>query len=64
MLHEARGGEAWYIVAADDSGMTIEATGNDPEELANKVASWAQQEEDKWPEMGLIYMLVQGKDFE
>lgn len=48
----------WAVVAVDDLGLTVDAVGPDPEALADKVASWAQQEVDKWPEMGLIYMLI------
>lgn len=49
---------AWAIIGCDDKGVTVEKTGEDPEALADAVASWAQQEEDKWPELGLIYMLI------
>lgn len=48
----------WAIIAADELGVTVERTGSNPEALADEVASWAQQEEDKWPEMGLVYMLI------
>lgn len=48
----------WAVIACDDLGVTIEKLGRDPEALADTVASWAQQEEDKWPEHGLIYMLI------
>lgn len=48
----------WAIIAADEKGVTVECTGPDPEALADRVASWAQQEEDKWPAMGLLYMLI------
>lgn len=48
----------WAIIGCDGRGVTIEKTGPDPEALCDTVASWAQQEEDKWPEFGLLYMLV------
>lgn len=48
----------WAVVGCDHRGLTFETTGPDPDVLADTVASWAQQEEDKWPEMGLIYMLI------
>lgn len=51
----------WQVIAYDDLGETTEASGLDPEALADKVASWAQQEADKWPHFGLIYMLVEEK---
>lgn len=49
---------AWAIVAADPGGVTVDATGLDPWVLADLAAPWAQQEADRWPEMGLVYMLV------
>lgn len=48
----------WAVIGCDREGVTVDKTGPDPEALADAVASWAQQEEDKWPEHGLIYMLV------
>lgn len=48
----------WAVAGCDDRGVTVERTGADPETLADSVASWAQQEEDKWPDMGLLYMLI------
>lgn len=48
----------WLVLAADQDGVTVEATGPDPEALADHVASWAQQEADRWPGFGLVYMLV------
>lgn len=52
----------WAVIGCDHTGVTVERTGEDPEALADSVASWAQQEEDKWPELGLIYMLVAPED--
>src|ERR1700741_509854 len=49
---------SYAVIAADDSGVPVERTGTDPAALADEVASWAQQEEDKWPDMGLVYMLI------
>lgn len=49
---------SWAVIAADAEGMTVDARGDDPDELADKVAPWAQQEEDDWPGFGLVYMLV------
>jgi hypothetical protein len=51
----------WAILGCDD-GVTVETTGEDPEALADRVASWAQQEADRWPDMGLLYMLVDVED--
>lgn len=48
----------WAVIACDDLGVTVDKLGPDPETLADTVASWAQQEEDKWPDHGLIYMLI------
>ena len=50
--------EEWAVIACDDLGVTVEKLGRDPKALADSVASWAQQEEDKWPEAGLVYMLI------
>lgn len=50
--------QRWAVIAHDGLGETVERTGADPDALADEVASWAQQEADKWPELGLIYMLV------
>lgn len=47
----------WAIIGCDKFGVTVEATGQ-PDVIADRVASWAQQEDDRWPEMGLIYMLI------
>lgn len=47
----------WAIIGADDGGVTVELTG-DRDALIDHAASWAQQEADLWPEMGLIYMLI------
>lgn len=52
----------YAVVAADEFGATVDARGDDAEVLADKVASWAQQETDKWPDMGLVYMLVPADD--
>lgn len=49
----------WVIVGADDSGISIEWSGEDPEKMPDWMGAAAQQEEDRWPEMGLIYMLVE-----
>lgn len=49
----------WAVIGWDaETGVTIERTGNNPEALADHCASWAQQEADRWPEMGLLYMIV------
>lgn len=48
----------WAVIGCDGLGVTVEKLGADPEALADSVASWAQQEADKWPELGLIYMLI------
>jgi len=54
------GERCWAVIGWDaETGETVELTGCDPEALADRVASWAQQEADRWPELGLIYMLVQ-----
>jgi hypothetical protein len=47
----------WAIIGCDQYGVTVEATGQ-PDVIADMVASWAQQENDKWPDMGLVYMLI------
>lgn len=54
----------WAVIAVDDDGITVERTGDDPAWLADDVASWAQQETDRWPEHGLIYMLVSPEEHE
>lgn len=48
----------WAVLAVDGDGVTVELKGSDPEALADQVASWAQQEADRWPEMGLLYMIA------
>lgn len=48
----------WAVIGCDAGGVTVEKTGPDPEVLCDAVASWAQQEEDRWPDMGLVYMLI------
>lgn len=50
--------DEWAVIGCDDLGVTVERLGRDPEALADSVASWAQQEEDRWPEQGLLYMLI------
>lgn len=50
--------QQWAVIGCDDLGVTVEKTGPDPEVLADAVASWAQMEEDKWPQLGLLYMLI------
>jgi hypothetical protein len=52
----------WAVLAVDDDGMTVDALGDDFWRLADRVASWAQQEEDRWPRMGLLYMLIPAAD--
>lgn len=52
----------WLILAFDEGDPTVDAYGDDPEELADKVASWAQWEADHVPHLGLIYMLVPIED--
>lgn len=52
----------WTVIAHDEFGVTVEASDQDAEALANKIASWAQQEENRWPEFGLIYMLIEPVD--
>lgn len=47
----------WAVIGADDDGLTIERTG-DAEEIADWIAAAAQQEGDRWPEFGLVYMLI------
>jgi hypothetical protein len=52
----------WWVIAADADGVTVEKVGSNPWTLADEVASWAQQEEDRWPEHGLVYMVVRATD--
>lgn len=56
------GRRTWVVIGADDYGVTVEVSGDNPEALVNRVASWAQQEEDRWPEHGLVYMLIEPTD--
>lgn len=48
----------WVVLGCDSKGVTEEARGPDPDALANAWAAAAQQEADRWPELGLVYMLV------
>jgi hypothetical protein len=52
------GAVSWQVLGCDDGGVTEEwegPTANFPDWIGRA----AQQEQDKWPEMGLIYMLVE-----
>jgi hypothetical protein len=52
--------ETYAVLAVDHFGITVDGRGDDGEALADRFAAAAQQELDKWPNMGLIYMLVTG----
>lgn len=54
-----RGAGEWAVIGCDHLGVTVEKTGADPEVLADALAPWAQQEADKWPDKGLVYMLIE-----
>lgn len=49
--------DAWAVIGADAGGVTIEWMG-DPDDMPAWIALAADQERDRWSEMGLVYMLV------
>jgi hypothetical protein len=49
----------WVVLGCDTGEPTVEAHGDDPWVLADRLAAAAQQEEDRWPHLGLVYALVE-----